>query len=293
MGSKAKKLLKTILKFLISGTALYIVFNNISWAAVEDTLRGANFFYLLLATLFFVLSKVLSAFRLQEFFRCIELEISSKYNLRLYWIGMFYNLFLPGGIGGDGYKVYLLNKQYGIKVKPLIQASLIDRISGLVSLLVLVGIGFFFLEETNFPAWLIYLDVACLLLVFPVLYLLARVFFRPFTPALAKSMAWSLAVQLSQVVSAAFILFGLGEGENPLAYMVLFLISSFVSIFPFTIGGIGSREITFLIGYQYLGIDETISVSLSLLFTLISAIVSFGGIFMKAEKSYPDTSRTV
>ena len=292
MGSRTKKLLKTVLKFLISGIALYIVFSNISWSAVQSTLRGANFFYLLLAALFFILSKILSAYRLQGFFKCIELEISTRYNLRLYWIGMFYNLFLPGGIGGDGYKVYLLNRQYGTKVKSLIQASLIDRISGLVSLLVLVGVGFLLLDQANFPEWLVLLDIICLVLVFPVLYLFSRVLFKPFISKLSRSMAWSLAVQLSQVVSALLILFALGMEDNSLAYTVLFLISSFVSILPFTIGGIGSREITFLLGYQYLGIDETISISLSLLFTLITAIVSFGGMFMKVEETSPEKHQT-
>jgi len=32
---------------------------------------------------------------------------------------MFYNLFLPGGIGGDGYKIYLLNKLSNKSIKSL------------------------------------------------------------------------------------------------------------------------------------------------------------------------------
>ena len=142
MGSKTKKLLTTIAKFVITGLALYFVFSKIDWDQVSDLLVQANPFLLLLATFFFILSKVISAYRLQLFFRNIDLHISDIYNLKLAWLGMFYNLFLPGGIGGDGYKVYLLNKQYGTKVKLLIQAALIDRISGLVSLLILVGAGF-------------------------------------------------------------------------------------------------------------------------------------------------------
>lgn len=281
LGSKTKKLLKTIAKFLITGLALYFVFSNIDWDQVSSLLLNANIFLLLIATLFFILSKVISAYRLQLFFKSIDLTISNKYNLKLAWLGMFYNLFLPGGIGGDGYKVYLLNRQFGTKVKLLIQASLIDRVSGLVSLLILAGIGFLLLDLSVFPSWVEYLDIVCLVLVVPAFYFGSKILFKPFVGVAAKSLIWSIGVQLMQVVSAIFILGAIGITANQIAYTVLFLISSFVSILPFTIGGLGSREFTFLIGFEYFGIAESYSIALSLLFTLITALVSFGGIFMK------------
>lgn len=270
---------------MVTGLALYFVFSKIDWEQVSGLLLSANLFYLFVATLFFVASKVISAYRLQLFFREIKLAISHRFNLKLAWIGMFYNLFLPGGIGGDGYKVYLLNKRYGTKVKQLIQASLVDRVSGLVSLLILVGIGFLMLDTSAFPEWVMYLDLFCLILAFPVFYYSSKLLFKPFTSVVLKSLIWSVGVQLMQVISAFFILAAIGINANQVAYTVLFLISSFVSILPFTIGGLGSREFTFLIGYQYFGIEESYSIALSLLFTLITMVVSFGGIFMKVDQN--------
>lgn len=284
MDNKVKKLLKTLLKFALSGLALWFVFSKISWVEVSSLLIQTKVVYLLLAGILFISSKVLSAYRLQLFFKAIDVDMPHQTNLKLYWVGMFYNLFLPGGVGGDGYKVYLLHRKYGTPVKLLIQASLIDRVSGLVSLLFLAGIGFLWLDLTSFPTWVWSADVCCLLAIFPSFYLLSKYLFGSFISALAKAMAWSLGVQLLQVVSAFMILYALGVQDNLMGYAVLFLVSSFVSIFPFTIGGLGSREFTFLMGYQYFGIDESVSIALSLLFTLISAFVSFGGIFIKAEK---------
>jgi len=286
LGNKVKRILKTALKFIITGLALYFVFSKISWSQVSELLLSSNVFLLILAAIFFIISKILSAYRLQGFFKCIDLILPTRYNLKLYWIGMFYNLFLPGGIGGDGYKVYLLNKEYGTKVKPLIQASLIDRVSGLASLVFLAGLGFLLLDLTSFPEWMLYADIAGLLLLFPILYIFTNIFFKAFTSFLIHSMFWSLSVQLMQVVSAILILFSLGVLKNQIAYEVLFLISSFVSILPFTIGGLGSREFTFLLGHQYFGIDEAVSIALSLLFTLITAIVSFGGVFIKPTDNW-------
>ncbi len=284
MGSNLQKFLKTLLKFTLSGLALWFVFSKVSFEEVAFLIYRSNVLLLILATLFFVASKVLSAFRLNLFFKAIELNLEHRYNLKLYWIGMFYNLFLPGGIGGDGYKIYLLNKQYGTKVKYLVQASLIDRISGLVSLLFLVGIGLLFLDISFFPSWVRILDAICLIFVFPVLFLLVKFFFKPFLSALGKAMVLSLEVQSLQLISALFILLAIGVESSFIAYSVLFLASSFVSILPFTIGGLGSREFTFLIGYQYFSIDENLSVALGLSFTLIAALVSFWGIFMRVER---------
>lgn len=60
----------------------------------------------------------------------LNIRIPNLQNLKLYALGMFYNLFLPGGSGGDGYKVYLLRKLYKAPVKHLLSAVLLDRING-------------------------------------------------------------------------------------------------------------------------------------------------------------------
>lgn len=288
MDNKLKKVLKTILKISISGLALFFVFSKIKWSDVSDLLFSSNILLLVLALACFVLSKLLSAQRLLGFFRCIPLQISTRYNLRLYWIGMFYNLFLPGGIGGDGYKVYLLNKHHGASTKKLIQASLVDRISGLLSLLILAGIGILFLDSQLIPRWLYYLDIACLILAIPVYLVLMKVMFNAFLPFASKSLLWSLGVQGIQVVGALLVLYSFNVYDQYLEYSVLFLASSFVSIFPFTIGGIGSREFTFLMGYQYLGTDENTSIALSLMITFLTAVMSFGGVFLKTEDPTSD-----
>ncbi len=285
MESKTKNTLKTILKFVISGGALYIVFRNIDWELTKGILLSANIGWLLLATLLFIGSKVVSSYRLNIYFKNVGLHITEKYNLKLYWVGMFYNLFLPGGIGGDGFKVYLLNKQSDVKIKPLIQASLLDRISGLGSLVFLAGLGYAFMDRSELPGWIYWVDIGGLFLIIPVFSFLIAKFFPVFHGSFWITNFHSLAVQLMQVVSAFFILKALGVTDLFLEYQVLFLISSVVAVFPFTIGGVGARELTFILGYQYFGIDENVAVAFSLLFFLITVIVSMGGGFLRVGKS--------
>jgi len=85
-------------------------------------------------------------------------------------------------------------------------------------------------------------------------------------------------IQLLQVISAFCILLAFGTGENYLTYLFLFLVSSIVSSIPITVGGIGSREITFLYGAQFLAMNPNEAVGLSFMFYLITVLVSLGGL---------------
>ena len=78
----------------------------------------------------------------------------------------------------------------------------------------------------------------------------------------------------------------LGIFENHLAYLVLFLASSVVAIIPITIGGVGAREMTFLLATPYFSIDTNTAVIFSLIFFIITAISSFFGAFVKLESTH-------
>jgi hypothetical protein len=114
--TRYKNQLKTILKLILTGLALYLVFRKIDTAQLFEILKTIQWIWLVPAVILFVLSKVATAVRLNQYFKNISLQLSEWKNWKLYLIGMFYNLFLPGGIGGDGYKVYLLNKHFKLPV---------------------------------------------------------------------------------------------------------------------------------------------------------------------------------
>ena len=132
------RIVKLILKLAVTALALYFVFTRISFSEVIDLLLSSNIVYLLIALLLFALSKLIAAYRLNIFFRNIEIGISNAYNIKLYLLGMFYNLFLPGGIGGDGYKIYILNKRFNVKAGKIFWAILLDRVVGILALFCLM-----------------------------------------------------------------------------------------------------------------------------------------------------------
>jgi uncharacterized membrane protein YbhN (UPF0104 family) len=278
--SSLKKKSTIALKLVLTGAALSLVFRKIDTDQLWEITKTINLGWLIPAVMLFVLSKLFTAFRLNLYFKNINLNISEKLNIKLYLVGMFYNLFLPGGIGGDGYKVYLLNKHFQTPIKALVQASLLDRLGGLVAivflLLVLILPVDLTLPFASQIPWELLVGIAALL-VFPVFWLMQKLMFKAFLPSFWKANALSIAGQLAQLICAWFILKSLGVTENFLAYQLVFLLSSIVAVLPLTIGGVGARELVFVYAHTYAGIDEATAVAFSLIFFLITAAVSLTG----------------
>ena len=285
--SSLKNQLKTALKILLTGGALYLVFQKIDTEQLLQLSKNLSWPWLLPAIALFVGSKVATAIRLNHYFANIQLVLSTWENWRLYLIGMFYNLFLPGGIGGDGYKVFLLNKAFKTPVKQLLKASLLDRLGGLVAIvaLLLALVGLIELPWQWFETWTTkVLLLAAALGVVPAFWLLQKVLFPNFLPSFWKGIFWSLVGQLSQMASVFCLLLALGVQDKFLAYQAVFLLSSIVAVLPLTIGGVGARELVVVYAHSYAGIQETEAVAFSLLFFLISAAVSLSGAWVKWKR---------
>lgn len=236
-----------------------------------------------MALLFFILSKVLSSLRLNLYIHQINIFLTQLSNLKLYLLGMFYNLFLPGGIGGDAYKGYVLKKKYEVKTKSVVSILVLDRLNGLLLIFVISCVLALFLDEGRLQPYKFLFGIAIVLSIL-VFWLFNKRFFLFVYPVFWKSLGFSALVQLAQLVSVLFILKALDVEGNNIAYLFIFLISSIVSVLPLTIGGIGSREVVFYYGALWLGLDENTSVSISMLFFLVTATVSLSGIYYHFKK---------
>ena len=276
--AKLNKKALTALKLIISFTLLYFIFTKINFADVFEVIKTSNSFYLLVALVLFIISKLFAALRLKAYFNQMQIPISNKSNLELYLLGMFYNLFLPGGIGGDAYKGYLIKNNFNVETKKVVSTLVIDRLSGLVLLFTYACIIAIFLNNSVLQdfQWLFF---SAIVLAFIFAYTINWKFFSYLLPVFWTSVAYSALVQLAQLASVFFIMMAMAIDINILSYLLIFLVSSIVAVVPFTIGGFGSREITFLYGASIFGLNEDISVALSLTFFILTAIVSLFGVY--------------
>jgi hypothetical protein len=279
-----KKLLFTILKIGMSALLVYFIFSKISLTNVMETLQKTDPGYLLLAIAAFVLSKIIAALRLNLYFHGLGVLLTFGSNLRLYLLGMFYNLFLPGGIGGDAYKGYLIKVRFGTATKKVVSVLVLDRLSGMLLLFIYASALALFLKNPELSPYrpLLWAGMVLGTLVF---WLLNKRFFGYALPVFWPSFGYSALEQLAQMGRAFFILRALHlESVDTVAYLFLFLVSSIVSVLPLTIGGIGSREVTFFYGAVWLALDKNGAIGMSMVFFLITALVSLFGILYHFKK---------
>jgi uncharacterized membrane protein YbhN (UPF0104 family) len=280
---KPNKKLVTVFKIIISLVLIYFVFIKIDFNDVLNTLKKTKPLYLFLAVLFFVFSKVIASYRVNLYFHQLKIYLTQLSNLKLYLLGMFYNLFLPGGIGGDAYKGYIIKKEFEVDTKKVIAVLVLDRLSGLLLLFIYACLLFVFVDQTiiAYKELLSFIAIISSVIVF---WLLNKRYFNYVMPIFWKSFCYSAFVQFFQLISVFLILQALSISTNNIAYLFIFLISSIVAVIPLTIGGIGSREVTFYYGASLFNLNESTSIGISMVFFLITAFVSFFGLYYHFKK---------
>lgn len=276
-GSAIGNLLKLLLKIGITALCFWYISTKIDFRRAWEALLEANWWFLSLAVLSFMFSKLLASFRLNINFRNINIRISEWRNIKLYWLGMFYNLFLPGSISGDAYKVIILNRKFKAPYKKTTVAVLLDRFSGLLALGIILSVyGVVVLDNKLYDAVLI----GGALLAILGLYLAVRFLFRDFLPGFWSTFLWGMAVQVFQVVCLYCVLTSLHIPLHQPEWIFIFLVASVVSVLPISLGGgLGTREFVFVEGARFFHLDPHVAVIISLLFYLSNVLSSVWGAY--------------
>ena len=276
MSEKVKKVVVNLLKLAVSAGAIWWVLSKIEFKEVITLFSTANYWYLALSLVLVAISYVLSGFRQNLSFRSTGAHLSPALNLKLFWLGLFYNLFLPSGIGGDGVKVYLVNKYRQNGVKKNIGAMLVNRIAGLVAIGMITIFLYYFSGDEFKIGWYGWLCVPAL---YTFYYFVLKIFLKSFVPIHAGLFGWSLFLQLVQLVAALYILYSFNQFTNISEYLFVFFLSAIATALPITVGGIGARETVFVVLANIFHLDRELAVALSVMFYILSAISSLGGVY--------------
>ena len=272
---------KTLIKLAILVIIITLIVRKIDERLLLNVLREANPLWVVWAMVWYAFSKMISAFRFNRMLGSDGIHLSTGQNMRLYWLCMYYNLLLPGGISGDGYKIKLLMDTYSRPFKRLLSITLMDRISGLIALGQLSLLLLLYVPEFR-TYWFFILPAFLLSLIAGWLVFRWIIGRHPRTWLVTSFQ--SLGVQGAQSIATLGLVFALGQGVHWPDYIVLFLVSSVVAMMPITIGGAGARELTFLYGSQFLDIHAEKAVAIGFLFYLISTSVAFMGIVFSFKK---------
>ncbi len=264
-----------VLKVLISGGLIWFLLSRLSLQEVSAAMHAPRWGWLAASLAVYGVSAFGGALQWSWILRTAGVAAPAREIRRLYFIGLFFNNFLPANIGGDAWKIVDLGRQEG---KPLAVfcATLLDRLLGLTALTLLAV-----LVLAGATALAVPLPQAALLLL-PVLAVLAAVLaallsrrlggrlpdllvaagwpgpaarlrrvtdeftlYRPRVRWLNLLMVFSTGVQLLRVVTHLLVARGLGFElgvEQSLQLLVLIPMLAISLTLPVTINGIGLRE---------------------------------------------------
>lgn len=162
-----KKTIVTTLQLIVTVALLYWVFHDPARRAqMAVALFGdannprVDYRWIFAAMLTYIVVEVAALFRWQVLLKVQQIHLSIPRVSGLFFIGLFFNQFLPGGTGGDIIKVYLLLKEAPQKKMGALLAVMFDRLIGLVALILLTGaliaVRYDFLSETPDTRQLLY-----------------------------------------------------------------------------------------------------------------------------------------
>lgn len=317
MNKQLKSFLVFCLKLVVTLVPAYFVYRNIVMApdwSIDDLYHlftGKSVVPLVLALLCLAASNFTACKQWQLLLQKQDIHMSYGHLLKLYHVGLFFNNFMPGNVGGDAKKIYDIRMQGGQdSVGAGLTATVFDRLFGLffITLFALaMGALFFIHDEAQrafiVPSVWIFIGFCCL---FASLFsrrlgnlvckALAKVFpekvnerlihmFRRFQQFRSVKL-WTRISCLSAVTQALRILvhffcgIAVGVDLSVSWYFYYIPLVAIISALPISIGGFGPRELLAQSLFARAGVASLESVVIQLLAYFVSLVLSLFGAFV-------------
>jgi uncharacterized membrane protein YbhN (UPF0104 family) len=297
-----------VLRIVISaGLLIYLLVFQVNLGQLWQVVGQARWGYLMVALVLMVTGTALRAVRWQVLLQALDIAVPLWRLVHLYFVGAFFNIFLPTGLGGDAVRVAELAR-FTRRVPETIGATLVERATGLWVLFVLALLALPFSRTLLPQGWFPVIGIGTLggvvggwvMMATPLIpWLGSRVrlpgqeklerFYRSVSQlgylALAKACVVSLSFDVLLIVFNVLIAYCLGI-EQPVGIFLLFTpIISFSLTLPISVGGLGVREQTYVLLFGALGVSAAAATAMSLLnYALTNLVIGMlGGIWYASE----------
>ncbi len=142
MTSPAPALLRpgTLLRYGVSLAVLGWIVTQVEWRQFGG-LRGLDWPLALAAAAVAGLAYPLQAWRWHRLLGALQIALPARVVHAVFWVGNLYNSFLPGGVAGDGVRVYRLWPAVPAQRPALIASVIADRLLGFGALLALAVVA--------------------------------------------------------------------------------------------------------------------------------------------------------
>ncbi|MFO7916276.1 MAG: lysylphosphatidylglycerol synthase transmembrane domain-containing protein [Candidatus Krumholzibacteriales bacterium] len=312
---RARKALLQTLKVLVSLGLISFLVWKISPGKITANLKNVNPLWLIAAAGLFSLSSILGALQWYILLKESDMRISFLAAVRFYFVGLFFNNFLPANVGGDAFKIFDVSRK-GYDPFRVLAITLLDRIFGILGLcavalaasLILLPRG---LIENLYLYIIIFggiiISAAVLTFSRPVSRLVRRLFsrielfdigsrmtvifnqlgeLRNIRPVMFRVTCLALVVQSLRVSTHIVVGGALGldlSGLMPLYFFVFVPLLGLIMILPVSINGLGVREGAGVLLFAGVSIAGEQALLIEFLTYVIMVMVSLAGgiLFLK------------
>lgn len=310
---------KGLLIRLVGSTALILwLINKFEWNKILEIVKQGSLIYIIAAAIAIQLTVAPSIFKwkmlVDSSLNHVDKKGASFTKLgRLYYIGLFFNNFLPGSVGGDVARVYYLGRITGV---PIATASVgFERITSGAALVAIAIFASFFMESARDFLFPIFIATGIALLVFLLLGKWVKVEkketnYSKVAKGLSKlkvaigniveeasdyrkeGIKWwlwiavhSILFQVGMALINHLLFLSFGINVSWVAMLMIITLISVLTMLPFSVNGLGVREGCYIYFFKELGVPDEISVTVSLMFFLLVSLSSLaGGFFWMLER---------
>lgn len=306
---------KTFLKLIFTIVLLLVLGYSIDLETLFSVIVSVRLELFLVAIVLQLISTLFSVFRWKIILGCFRLKVPYIETLRIVFIGNFFNLFLPSGIGGDVFRAYYLARRSRSRLSQMLTTTFLDRSAGLFALLI-IGLG----SSLYLDITVVGIVLSRIFILLTGIYLILNVavfhsashriiskvvkgfgfhgleeklhlIYEGLSSLIRKPQAvftilfLSLVIQFVSVCVVWFIALSLNFGTNFGVFLTFIPLINLSIMVPVTINGFGLRENLYRILFFELGIQEETAVALGLLQAIVMMILAFpGGMFYSLHK---------
>lgn len=304
-----KKTISFLIRVILSGLLLLLVFVRIDFAKMINVLLHVNHYYIGASFIFIFAAFCLNVYKWQRLINgVIGIGLSYFDLLRFSLIGFFYSLFVPGGqFIGEAFKALRVIKKSD-KKSELVFSIFVDRITGFIALGLLLLYGFL----QNIVLWSNFISTLALVIGLMISGIGALLFFNDSFSRQAVRIAdhfsffkkyvitsfllyannkrevftatmLSIIVHLLMTLSVYYITIAFGLHISFSYLMWVYLIVGITLFLPISYAGFGPREWTFVYFFSINNVALEQAFATSLVFIGLNMVVAFFGAWFEIK----------
>ena len=282
-----KKIFVIAIKLFVSVALVIYLITKLDFSSLSKLDSNFTLYFLISLSVAFFANAIM-ALRWEIVLSLIKIKHYSFLLLyNIYLIGAFFNIFIPGAIGGDAMRVYYVCKLYHFSKMDSLLAVFIERVAGLFALGIILMVSLLFNDVIRAK-----LDFSFGLIAFSTIGIAASLIIAKFSiqkkmPITYRDMSVILLLsgigQFGDIIVTYIYCIYFDLGIDILKLMSIMPLVYIATVIPISLGGVGVREGVITAGMALYGVNVSDAVVVSFLLYFTKVIMGlFGwGVYLK------------